>query len=326
MTGSFPPPGARVCQAQNGADVNHRFDERRLAWIFGSSRSGSTWLLEMLGDTRRVATIDDPHLGHHLGVWRPLPLAWAAAVEPPELATLPEVKGQKPDYFFSERYRDSWAPPLRELIAGRFAAQAAAERPSGTGRPRIVVKEPGSQAAELLLSLFPGSKLIFLLRDGRDVVDSWLDAYQRGSWAQEEGAFAVAPRGRIPLIRWLASVWLFRTEAVERAFAAHERGSRLLVRYEELLSQPAAQLGRICALLELDVPPAELERIAAARNYDAVSPARRGNGRAVRLARPGGWRRNLSRTERDALLEIVGPKLERLGYRPGHRRTARLAA
>lgn len=299
--------------------MNQRFDERRLAWIFGSSRSGSTWLMEMLGDTGRVATIDDPHLGHHLGVWRPIPLAWAAAAEPPELTTLPDLKGAKPDYFFSERYRDSWAPPLRELIASRFAAHAHAEGHAGTPGPRIVVKEPGSQAAELLLSLFPDSQLIFLLRDGRDVVDSWLDAYQHGSWAQDEGAFAVAPKGRIPLIRWLSSVWLFRTEAVERAFAAHPSGSRLLVRYEDLLADPAGHLGRICALLELEVRPGELERIAATRDYEAVSPSRRGDGQAVRLAQPGGWRQNLSGPEREALMAIVGPKLERLGYLAGRR-------
>jgi hypothetical protein len=153
----------------------------RLAWIMGSSRSGSTWLLRMLADTGDVATIDDPHIGHHLGVWRPIPLAWAAASEVPELTTLTDVKRGKPDYFFSDRYREAWMPALRDLVAVRFGAQAAdlaAER--SLGEPMVVVKEPGSHAADLLLDLFPKSHLIFLLRDGRDVVDSWVDAYQSG--------------------------------------------------------------------------------------------------------------------------------------------------
>jgi hypothetical protein len=50
-------------------------EEDRLAWIFGSSRSGSTWLLRMLAALDGVVAIDDPHLGHHLGVWRPISLA-----------------------------------------------------------------------------------------------------------------------------------------------------------------------------------------------------------------------------------------------------------
>ena len=52
-------------------------DERRIIWILGSSRSGSTWLLSMLSKLDGVVPMDDPHLGHHLGVWRPIPLAWA---------------------------------------------------------------------------------------------------------------------------------------------------------------------------------------------------------------------------------------------------------
>ena len=78
----------------------------RLAWIFGSSRSGSTWLLRMLSQLDRVVPIDDPHLGHHLGVWRPIPLAWATSKEPPKLGTLADFKRQKRDYLFSDNYRE----------------------------------------------------------------------------------------------------------------------------------------------------------------------------------------------------------------------------
>ena len=85
----------------------------RLAWIFGSSRSGSTWLLRMLAELERVVPIDDPHIGHHLGVWRPIPLAWATAKDPPKLGTLADFKRQKRDYLFSDRYRDVWMPQLR---------------------------------------------------------------------------------------------------------------------------------------------------------------------------------------------------------------------
>jgi hypothetical protein len=176
-----PPP-------RSVADV-----EDRLAWIFGSSRSGSTWLLRMLASLDSVVPIDDPHLGHHLGVWRPISLAWATAEHPPDLTTLDRVKHDKDSYFFADRYRDAWAPALRRLIVDRFDAQVA-----DTARvpdPLVVVKEPGSHVADQLVSLFPGSRLVFLLRDGRDVVDSWLAAYRSGSWALDEGAFPVTDRG-----------------------------------------------------------------------------------------------------------------------------------
>src|SRR5262245_2980649 len=163
-------------------------EDDRLAWIFGSSRSGSTWLLRMLSALDGVVPIDDPHLGHHLGVWRPISLAWSTAEQPPPLTTLDRVKHDKDSYFFSDRYRDAWAPALRQLIVDRFDAEARAAPRPGV-EPLVVVKEPGSHVADRIVELFPSSRVVFLLRDGRDVVDSWLAAYRPGSWALDEGAF-----------------------------------------------------------------------------------------------------------------------------------------
>src|SRR5918998_4204719 len=109
--------------------------EEQLVWIMGSSRSGSTWLLRMLRELPAVVGVDDPHLGHHLGVWRPAPIAWATAVERPELTTLNELKREKDDYFFSDHYKDSWMPALRELVRTRFGAQLESCRPAAGGRP-----------------------------------------------------------------------------------------------------------------------------------------------------------------------------------------------
>jgi hypothetical protein len=286
-------------------------DEDRLVWIMGSSRSGSTWLLRMLAELEETVPIDDPHIGHHLGLWRPIPLAWASASEEPELTTLAELKRDKPGYFFADRYAATWRPRLRELIAARFAAQAAE---SGRPRPLVIVKEPGSQAAGLLMSLFPQSRLVFLLRDGRDVVESWLAAYQEGAWAQEEGAFPLAEDGREAFIRWQASVWSYRTRAVAEAYAAHDPSRRVLVRYEELIDDPKTALRRICSVAGLEVDPAELERIAVAHDIESVPAHERGPDQPVRKGRPGGWRYSLSARERRLMVEEMSRELRRFGY------------
>lgn len=286
--------------------------EDRLAWIFGSSRSGSTWLLRMLAELRGVVPIDDPHLGHHLGVWRPIPLAWAACEDPPELTTLLELKSGEPDYFFSEHYRDSWWEPLRELIAARFEAQAIGIDSSLPAAPTYVVKEPGSHAAPLLAELFPESKLIFLLRDGRDVVDSWLAAYQDDTWAIQKGAFPVAPEGRVPLIRWLAEVWAFRSRAVQQAFETRSPESRVLIRYEQLREQPFEGMEAICEMLGLD--RARLPEAIARHGFEQLPAAARGPKSEARSARPGSWREHLSEEEQEAMHEAMGETLERFGY------------
>jgi len=272
----------------------------------------------MLSELSDVLPIDDPHLGHHLGVWRPIPLAWATAEEPPDLTTLTELKREIPDYFFSDRYRDRWLPALRDLVATRFDAQAhelAAERQIED--PMVVVKEPGSHVADLLFDLFPDSRLVWLLRDGRDVVDSWVDAYSRDSWALEGGAYPLAPEGRPHLVRWLASVWVYRTEVVQAVFERQPPARRVVVRYEHLRAEPARELERVCSTLDLDVGPGRLREIADARAYERVADSDKGTGKVVRAANPGGWRASMSAEEQRAMVEIMGPKLAELRYVAG---------
>jgi LPS sulfotransferase NodH len=292
-----------------------REHEDRIAWIMGSSRSGSTWLLRMLRELPAIVGVDDPHLGHHLGVWRPAPIAWATATHRPELTTLTELKLDKPDYFFSDRYKDAWLPQLRELVRARFGAQLEDRRPEDAEQPRLVVKEPGSHAEDMFFDAFPRSRLIFLLRDGRDVVDSWIDAYQRGSWAIDEGAFAVAPEGRLALVEWLSSVWAYRARAVGKAFDQRAAADRLLIRYEDLLADPPRELGRICETIGVDASVAELKAIAERHSFANVDDAQRGEGQEIRAAAPGSWRHNLAPDEQRAMDQIMGAELTAFGYR-----------
>ena len=287
--------------------------ESRLAWIFGSSRSGSTWLLKMLSGLEGVVPVDDPHLGHHLGVWRPIPLAWATSDDPPQLSTLLEIKAEEPGYFFAERHREAWWGPLRELITARFEAQAPE---AGVADPAqaaaFVVKEPGSHVAPFLAELFPQSKVIFLLRDGRDVVDSWLDAYSDGSWAIPGGAFPVNEDGRIPLIKWLSEVWAYRSRAVKLAFDTREEADRIQIRYEELRSETETCMERVCAMVGIEA--GRVPEVVEAHRFEKLPPTARGRRSFTRQARTGGWRDNLSAAERKAMHAAMGEALVEFGY------------
>ena len=179
--------------SSNGSDLESV--ERRLVWMMGSPRTGSTWLLRLLlhpwgvGRTPtgidpsrfrprggNVIPVNESYIAHHFGPMRdPLP--------PPETAgqssvVLNDLRRGDPAYFFSDEYADVWRGPLRELGLKRFEAQSLrAEREHGLREPQIVIKEPnGSHAADLIAGLFPTSRMIFLLRDGRDVIDSMMDA------------------------------------------------------------------------------------------------------------------------------------------------------
>jgi hypothetical protein len=159
--------------------------------------------------------------------------------------------------------------------------------------------------------------MIFLLRDGRDVVDSWLDAHQNGAWALEEGAFPVASDGREALIRWQGSVWSYRTEVVLRAYRDHDPSRRVLVRYEDLLSDPESELERICKRFDVAVSPGRLGEIVRAHDYDSVPKSQKGSSKEIRAAEPGGWQTRLSAAEQQAMYEVMGEALAEVGYLPG---------
>jgi hypothetical protein len=309
--------------------------EPRLVWIFGSPRSGSTWLLELLvhpltpsdesplGVQRRdapdagdpqVVPINEPYIPQHVAPALPDELVLNDALP---AATLPALRGGSANYFLSERYGDVWRPELRRLVLARLGAQCdgIASRYSLV-RPLVAVKEPnGSLGADFTMSLLPRARLVFLLRDGRDVVDSMVDAQTPGGWLAGKDA-AHSTDQRLALVRREASLWLARTEAVQRAYEAHPPGLRYLVRYEELRSAPASRLAELDRWLGLRRD--ERSRSSAIRwtDFDAYPAEAKGRGMPLRAARPGLWRENLNPAEQAAMHALLGAKLSELGYDP----------
>lgn len=282
--------------------------ERQLVWLLGSPRSGSTWLMYLLQDPPRLATLQEPLIGTHLGMFA------SSIVDSGQKALsagvrLRDIRGDE-RYFFSEHHVRAWAPPLRRLVVGGLA-------PHVPLRARyLVVQEPnGSEGADVLLRALPRSRLLFLLRDGRDVVDSVLDAYQRGSWLDEAFGVGQDLRGqsRLGVIEREAQRWVARTDIVSRAYDLHPPERRLLVRYEDLLSDTKDQLLSIYSWLQLEPPP-NLEERVQGLSFSAVPESDRGSGRFQRAATPGLWRENLSPEEQDLCMEIMGPVLVSTGY------------
>lgn len=282
----------------------HSSTEQRLLWILGSPRSGSTWLLRMLNDCRGVTGVDEPLIGLHLAPFvcdRP-----GSQAEDFDLTnfTFNRIARETRGYFFGERYRTAWREPLRALICARFAAQVR--------HGLIAIKEPnGSQAADVILDAVPRSRLLFLLRDGRDVVDSVLDSLRAGSWLSEQfpirGIDADVREEQVKNAAWK---WVWQTEVVQEAFDRH-KGPKLLVRYERLRAEPEAELARVLDWLGVS---ADVGALVERHAFERLE--KRGPGSFNRSATPGGWRVNLSEREQATLEEIMGPTLRRFGFAP----------
>lgn len=283
--------------------------ERRITWIFGSARSGTTWLAALLARAIDATIIDEPLIGAHLAT----PVAAITSIPDPNDALLYRSSAPRPAYFFSDASAPAWEPALRALVLQRFAAAARDSR-----RPRgpVVVKEPnGSLAAPLLARSLPRSRLLFLVRDGRDVIDSMVDGAS-GGWIAEAHGASIGEASRVAFIERRAHQWVQTVSAVSEAFAAHPADLRLRLTYEALLADPVDELERVLTWLGHPVPRHELAAAVEERSFENLPDHSKGAGRFARAATPGLWRAHLSDDEKAVLAGIMGPTLREHGYEP----------
>jgi sulfotransferase family protein len=291
--------------------------DERLLWVLGSPRSGSTWLLRMLTEHRRIVPVNEPLIGAHLGHMLPNAVDLEVELEAldSESFMVRQLRAENPDEFFAAEYRDVWLPALAEMMRKRFAAQAL-RHPRNPLDAVLAIQEPnGSQSADVIMAALPGARFVFLLRDGRDVVDSILAASEPDTWATRtfEGLGGIPAIGRARLIELLARKWLWRTEVVERAFAVH-KGPKYRLRYEDLRTDTEGQLRSLLDAVGLGVDDATLAAMIEPHTYDRTPAEGLGPKGFRRAATPGLWRENLTAEEQAALERILGPKLRELGY------------
>jgi hypothetical protein len=281
--------------------------------MLGSPRTGTTWLLNLLRTHDDIVGVDEPVIGIHLGLFLPDLFIKPAWTYTDAQKRVNDARGMSDDYFFADRYRRTWQPQLRELILTRFAAQL--EDIDGNGKAWCAIKEPnGSQAADILMQTLPASRLLWILRDGRDVVDSEVDAASKGSWLTAYGGdFEWTPEQRLDFVRERAYRWVWRQEIVGAAFDAHPPELRLRISYEDLLADTEGGMREILGWLGV-TPRPDLAELVAKGSFEAIPEADRGKGKFVRSASPGAWRENLTPGECSALDEICGPQLRALGY------------
>jgi hypothetical protein len=161
----------------------------------------------------------------------------------------------------------------------------------------------------------PRARLLFLLRDGRDVVDSELAANLQGSWVSQEfpGLRGIGEKDRLDFVIQSAQKWLWRTQVVQSAVANHDWPKRT-VRYEDLLAQPEGCLREIFDWLGLEAEDSEITAWVEKNGFERMAGISPGPQGFFRLARPGGWRANLTGDEQAAVQRLLGAKLRELGY------------
>jgi hypothetical protein len=263
--------------------------------VIGAPRAGTSLLYSVLRSSSRVAHW--PGEAHE--VWEadfhPALRGWDSNVLGPQDAT-----GEA-----AERIRRSFF-----LVAGP--------------RRRLIDKTPRNcLRVSFVDALFGDASYVFLVRDGRDNVNSLINAWRTPRYRTYELPEPHAIPGVDP--RW----WKF---VLYPAWRADARGplevvcARQWVASNELALEALARVGERCLRVSyerfVDAPVAETERImswlglpwedAVRRRAESVTTT------PVNVVTPperGKWRRE-NRLEIEAIAPLIAPTMERLGYDP----------
>lgn len=287
--------------------------ESRIVWLLGTPRSGSTWLMNLLARHSSIRQINEPLIGMHLAVRTRVLLGDVVEEVRGAPLRVVDVLKENDGYFFTERYRDHWEPKLRELVLARLAAQFD-DMGGDVATDFLVVKEPnGSDAIDLLRRLTPRSRVLLLVRDGRDVVDSMLDGIQPEGWASSLGPLDGSLEARREFIDAFAHLWVQRINLAMGAANRAEPDAFHLLRYRDLRANTLDELTEIYRWMGLDPPP-DIDTHVAELDFDRIPADKRGPRRFHRAATPGLWREHLTDDEQRHLNEVMGPTLSALGY------------
>jgi sulfotransferase family protein len=298
-----PPPVASAAAARNGggrANGAHRIKPERIVWIFGSGRSGSTWLSSMMGDIEGHALWGEPWVGALFGRF------YYRSVD---------RRRHDAPHFIMGPHKEAWLGAIRNFVLD----SAEAVFPALSAEGYLVIKESnGSVGAPLMMGAFPESRMVLLVRDPRDVVASYMDASRKGGWHYERNKERYSSRSRIvadtnPLrfAEERARRYLRGMGKAKEAYDAHQ-GHKVLVKYEDLRVDTLKAMKCLYATLEIPVDERELARVVERHSWENIPEGKKGEGKFRRKAQPGAWREDLTPEQAEVVERITTPLLEEL--------------
>ncbi len=307
--------------AEEVAEIRQFFPRDKF-FIFGHARSGTTLLM------RLVRLHPEVHCNYQAHFFTRRPLLKS-------LVNTPEAE----EWLARKSNRWNHGRDLSAVML-RAAADFIMEREAIKEGKRIVGdKSPLSnilgQAVREMASVYPDAKLIYIVRDGRDVLISerfrnfveeskFLGADDRrilDDLRKDQDAFAAGKRSLLtePFIRRMAGAWATDLSEVEAEGKRLYPGNFFTLRYEDLLDHPVEELVKAWGFLGAEParnPSEEVVRSEMASNPDEEWQSRRNEDIASFLTKgqAGNWRTLFTASDKKLFKQVAGDALVKWGY------------
>jgi len=265
-------------------------------FIVGTQRSGTTLLRLILNSHSKIAV---PEEGTFL-----MPLLKEKYLnytfKGKELDRLIKYISQNPQFelwnkdfteFFRE-VRNKGRTTLKEFISGLYSFYAKKE-----GKIFWGDKTPSFfRKIDVLKKLFPEAKFIHIVRDGRDIFNSWrkMDPTKNNA----------------PVI---ALDWIYKIKKIEKSFQKMNPKDNLTIRYEDLLDDPKKTVSSIGKFLEIDFEETMLEFYKQSGKYIGKhhSPL---IYKSITNVNKFKWKKTLTKNEIGSFALVAKKYLKKYGY------------
>ncbi len=215
----------------------------RPVFVVSSPRSGSTMLFEALAQARNVCTIGDESHALIEGI----------------RALHPAARGFESNRLSTDAAGSDVVTELRARFRTALVDRDGA--PPLALPARMLEKTPkNSLRVPFLARVFPEAQFVYLYRDPRQVLASMIEAWQSGrfrtypglpDWQGLPWSLALTPNWRElngkPLHEIVAGQWQSLTELLLNDLEGLPTGGVQVIRYDELLAAPQAEIERLCA-------------------------------------------------------------------------------
>ncbi|MCZ2128060.1 MAG: sulfotransferase [Anaerolineales bacterium] len=299
-----------------------QFFPREKFFIFGHARSGTTLLMRLL---RLHPEVHCNYQAHFF-------------TRPPTLKSLVDSPAAE-EWLTRKSNRWNHGRDLSPLVL-RAAADFIMERDAARVGKRIVGdKSPSSaihaQAVKEARAIYPDAKIIYIVRDGRDVLVSerfrnfveeskYLTAEDKQiieALKKDSAQFTNGTRSIFTetFIRRVAKRWADDVSEIDAAARELYAENYRSLRYEDLLAKPVEEINKLWQFLNVQNAGDSLQAEIQAEmnsNPDEVWQAERNEGIASFLPKgqAGNWRNLFAAKDRSVFNEVAGEALAKRGY------------
>ena len=274
--------------------------ERNLVWVLGSPRGGTTWVgTQLLSHNTNV--IDEFSIALHIG----------AIIDTKQGQSSRYIDFRQKDnhfYVFAKQYKEIWQYYLRKLILNRIFSQF----PDALEKITIIKEPDVTGVADIISKCLPNCKIILLLRDGRDVIDSAMAARGEQGFMAKGGLKQIQLEDRLNFIKKRSEIWVAMIQNMQRAYEIHSKVYK--IKYEDIRKNPMEYTRKLYEFIGIKISDDELGQVIKKYTFENIPKEMKGEGKFYRSASPGKWREHFTDKEKEIMNSVMNDTLNQLEY------------